>query len=252
MRIHLTRPSPSMIVAVLAIMVTVGGTSYAASKVTSAQIKNNTIKSVDIRNNSVTGADVKNSTLKGTDVKNDSLTGDDVNESTIGKVPSAGSADSATQAVNVGALGGFPAASLIRTAGDAIGGGAVTGATDPTDAATANIATPTNGYVTIRASSDVYNASVDADSDVCWIAIDGTEIRASERVIELNGDQGVNHEENCSPSATVPVSAGVHAVTFVVLALDATTTVFDETALSVMFIPFGNDGTQPTDFSLNP
>jgi len=240
-----------MIVASLALVIAVGGTSYAASQVTSSNIKNNTIKSADIKNNSVASTDIKNSSVAGKDVKNNSLTGDDVNESTLGTVPKASSAASATQALNAGALGGFGPTSLVRTARDAIDGGAVTGTTGATDAAVANVAAPTAGYLTIRAGSDVYNAAGDSDEAACWIEFDGTEIGASERVIDLDGAAGdVNHEENCSSNATVPVSPGVHNVTYVADP-GVATTVFDETTLSVIFIPFGNDGTQPTSFAIN-
>jgi hypothetical protein len=240
-----------MIVASLALVIAVGGTSYAASQVTSANIKNNTIKSADIKNNSVASTDIKNSSVAGKDIKNNSLTGDDVNESTLGTVPKASNADSATQVLNAGALSGFGPTSLVRTARDAIDGSAVGGTTAPTDAAVANVAAPTAGYLTIRAGSDVYNPSADSDEAVCWIELDGTEIGASERVIDLDGASGnVNHEENCSTNATVPVSPGVHNVTYVADP-DDTSTAFDETSLSAIFIPFGNDGTQPTSFAIN-
>jgi hypothetical protein len=238
-----------MVVSSVALIIALGGTSYAASKITSAQIKNNTIKSADIKNNSVTSTDVKNSSLKGTDVKNDSLTGDDINESTIGKVPKAGSAESATQAVNAGALGGFGPTSLIRTAFDNVPGAAVTNTTGATTAASANIAAPTSGYLTITASSDTYNGASDSIA-TCWIEYDGTEVDASEREIELDGAVGVNTEENCDTNVTIPTKAGVHNIAFVAdpNSVDIT---FDETALSVIFTPFGNDGTQPTSFTIN-
>jgi len=60
---------------------------------TSSDIRNNTIRGNDVRNNSLTGSDVTR--IRGGDVSNDSLTGSDVNEASLGKVPSAGTADSA-------------------------------------------------------------------------------------------------------------------------------------------------------------
>lgn len=57
----LRRPSPSMAVSVLALVVASTGTSYAAGLIGSA----------DVRNNSLTTMDVKDRTLKGRDIKND-------------------------------------------------------------------------------------------------------------------------------------------------------------------------------------
>jgi hypothetical protein len=89
------RPSPAMAVALLALFVSMGGVGYAAAKIGSAQIKNNSVRGKDIRNSTILGKDVKNSGLTGKDVKADSLTGNDILESSLGQVPSAKSADTA-------------------------------------------------------------------------------------------------------------------------------------------------------------
>jgi hypothetical protein len=68
MRGLVRRPSPSMVVALVALFVALGGTGYAASKIGSAQIKNNSIKSVDVKNRSLGTADLSSSakrSLKG-------------------------------------------------------------------------------------------------------------------------------------------------------------------------------------------
>ena len=116
-------PSPAMVVAAAALVMSAGGTVTAAALVTSANIKDNTIRSVDIRdetiksrdvdNGSLTGADINNGSLTGVDVKNNSLTGADINESTLAKVPSAANA---TKAQNAGKVDGLDANSLIRVA----------------------------------------------------------------------------------------------------------------------------------------
>ncbi|WP_210649630.1 hypothetical protein [Nocardioides sp. SYSU D00065] len=59
----LRRPSPSMAVSVMALVVASTGTSYAAGL----------IGSDDVRNNSLTTMDIKDKTLKGRDIKNDVL-----------------------------------------------------------------------------------------------------------------------------------------------------------------------------------
>lgn len=58
------RPSPSLIVSALALVVATGGTSYAAAMITSKDIKNNTIKSEDVKNRSLKGVDFKKGVLK--------------------------------------------------------------------------------------------------------------------------------------------------------------------------------------------
>ncbi len=69
----LLRPSPAMVVAVIALIAGLGGGAYAATLVTGAQIKNNSITGADIRNSSLTGNDIRNESLSGADVKNGSL-----------------------------------------------------------------------------------------------------------------------------------------------------------------------------------
>ena len=94
-------PSPSMAVALIALFVSLGGVSYglATGSIDSREIRNNTIRTQDIRNNQVRGRDIRNSTIQGKDVALDTLTGLDIKESKLGKVPSAGTADSAARAL---------------------------------------------------------------------------------------------------------------------------------------------------------
>jgi hypothetical protein len=56
------RPTYSAVVATLALVVSLGGTSYAAVKVTSKDIANDTIKSVDVHDGSLTSKDLATST----------------------------------------------------------------------------------------------------------------------------------------------------------------------------------------------
>jgi hypothetical protein len=107
------RPSPAMIVALIALFVAMGGVSYgfATGTIDSREIKNNDVRSrdirnneirtKDIRNNEVRGIDIRNSTIQGRDVALNTITGEDVKEDTLQKVPSATQADSATSADSV-------------------------------------------------------------------------------------------------------------------------------------------------------
>jgi hypothetical protein len=102
-RLARMRPSPAMVVALIALGVALGGTSYAA--IGGGGIINNSLKSEDVRNNSLTGRDVKNSSLDGREVRNRSLSGSELRrnaltgthilESRLGKVTSARNADAA-------------------------------------------------------------------------------------------------------------------------------------------------------------
>jgi hypothetical protein len=113
------RPSPAMIVALIALFVALGGVSYgfATGEIDSREIKNNDVRSLDIRNNEirtrdlrnneVRGIDIRNSTVQGRDIQLNTVTGDDVREDTLQKVPSAALADSATSADSAASVGGL-------------------------------------------------------------------------------------------------------------------------------------------------
>jgi hypothetical protein len=77
------RPSPALVVAVLALVVAMTGTSYAAVKIGSAQIKNNSIKSLDVKDQSLTGKDVQDGSLAAADVQDGSLAGADVQDGSL-------------------------------------------------------------------------------------------------------------------------------------------------------------------------
>src|SRR6187200_1145574 len=94
---QLKRPSPALVIACIALFVSLGGVSYAVAtgSIDSREIKNNTVRTQDIRNNEVRGRDIRNSTIEGKDVAFNTITGADVEESSLGKVPLAAAADSA-------------------------------------------------------------------------------------------------------------------------------------------------------------
>jgi hypothetical protein len=110
------RPSPALVISMIALFVSLSGVSYgvATGFIDSREIKNNEIRSLDIRNNQirtrdlrnneVRGIDIRNSTVQGRDIALNTVTGEDVKEDTLGKVPSATSADSATTAGGVSTL----------------------------------------------------------------------------------------------------------------------------------------------------
>ena len=114
--------SPALAISLIALFVSLGGVSYGLATgsidsreikdntIRSRDIRNNTIRSIDLRNNEIRGRDIRNSTIQGRDVALNTLTGDDIDESRVGKVPSAASADtaaSATSAQNASTVGGL-------------------------------------------------------------------------------------------------------------------------------------------------
>jgi hypothetical protein len=110
---NIHKPSPALVIACIALFVSLGGVSYgvATGFIDSREIRNNTIRSKDvrngtlltqdIRNNEIRGFDIRNSSVQGRDVAFNTLTGADIEESSLGKVASATSADSAAAAANV-------------------------------------------------------------------------------------------------------------------------------------------------------
>ena len=63
MGIRISKPSPAMVISVIALSVAMGGTGYAAATIGSGQITDNSIRSKDVRNDTLTGKDVRESSL---------------------------------------------------------------------------------------------------------------------------------------------------------------------------------------------
>jgi hypothetical protein len=110
------RPSPALVIACVAFFLSLGGVSYGVATgfidsreikdntIRSRDVRNNTLRTFDIRNNEVRGFDIRNSSVQGRDVAFDTLTGADISEEDLEKVPSAGTADTATNAGTVGGM----------------------------------------------------------------------------------------------------------------------------------------------------
>lgn len=65
-------PSPAMVVAVVALIMSLGGSAYALV-VTGKQIRNNTVTGKDVRNRSLTGNEIRRDKLGGASIKESSL-----------------------------------------------------------------------------------------------------------------------------------------------------------------------------------
>jgi hypothetical protein len=89
------------VTATLALFIALGGSGYAALK-----LPKNSVGPRQLKRHAVTTSKLASGAVTGSRVRGNSLTGGQINESSLGKVPSAGSADSAAT------LGGMSAAQL--------------------------------------------------------------------------------------------------------------------------------------------
>src|SRR4051794_27118217 len=185
------RPSPSMVVALVALFVALGGTSFAAlvitggnvrnGSLTGADVKNASLTGTDVRNNKLTGrdvtslsgGDVKNGTLTGNDVRDDSLKGEDIVESTLGKVPTAAAADSATTATDASTLNGKTAAQLSTASGSDTRSASLALTTSNQTVLSATITLPAPAVVTAIASIELRADGGNNDNANCNTNIDG-------------------------------------------------------------------------------
>jgi hypothetical protein len=151
---RLRRPSPAMIVALLALFVALGGSSYAAVKIGAKDIASGAVGTRAIANNAVRSADIRNAAVSGLDVKDDSLTNADIDNSNLSAASAktadtathANSATSATNATNADKLDGLDSTDFTRPACTSQSGaikGGVTIAASPAFSATF---TPVPGY----------------------------------------------------------------------------------------------------------
>jgi len=113
----LNRPSPALVISVVALFVALGGTSYAIT-----QLPKNSVGTNQLKKNAVTGAKVKDGSLSGTDL--------DV--ATLGTVPSAISANRASSAQTADRAGTAGSAGSADSARTATTAGSATNATNAT------------------------------------------------------------------------------------------------------------------------
>jgi hypothetical protein len=90
LRAHLTYAN---VVATLALFLALGGVSYAAIRVGSGSIINNSVRTQDLRNNDIRGKDIRNRTIQHADILTNTILGQQIRESTLSKVPDADKLD---------------------------------------------------------------------------------------------------------------------------------------------------------------
>jgi hypothetical protein len=124
------RPSPAMLVALLALFVALGGSSYAAVKISARDIARGAVGTRAIANNAIRSGDIHNATVSGIDVRDDSLTNADIDNTNLSArtavsaetatrattATSANTASNATNAENAGKLDGLDSTDFTRPA----------------------------------------------------------------------------------------------------------------------------------------
>lgn len=91
----LRRPSPALVISLLALFIALGGSAYAAN-----QLAKNSVGAKQLKKNAVTAAKIKKNAVTTPKIKNNAITGAKINEGSLGPVPSATNATNATNAVN--------------------------------------------------------------------------------------------------------------------------------------------------------
>ena len=69
-KLHVSRPSPAMVVAVIALIVAISGTAYAAGKIGTKQLKKNAVSTKKIKDDAVTAAKLANNAVTGAKLAN--------------------------------------------------------------------------------------------------------------------------------------------------------------------------------------
>jgi hypothetical protein len=100
MQARMRRPSPALIIAIIALCASLSGTAWAA-------LGKNTVGTKQLKSKAVTTGKIANNAVTGAKVKDTSLTSKDVNLNQLGTVPSANFAQTAG---NANTLGGHAAA----------------------------------------------------------------------------------------------------------------------------------------------
>jgi hypothetical protein len=120
-RSRLGHPSPALIVSTIALIVAMGGTSYAAfslpkNSVGTKQLKNGAVTGAKIKRGSVTRAKIAKGTITGAKIADGTITGTNINLGSLGTVPSAINATHATTADSAPFVTTLPPGQTLRGA----------------------------------------------------------------------------------------------------------------------------------------
>lgn len=107
------RPSPALVISIIALFVALGGSAYAVKKVGTKAIKANAVTTAKIKRNAVTTAKIKRNAVTTAKIRNGAVTGAKIKEGTLGLVPGAATA---TNAVNAANFDRYSTSGLVRAA----------------------------------------------------------------------------------------------------------------------------------------
>ena len=166
-------PSPTAVIASLALLLSLTGTAVAAGLITGAQIQNNTVSSLDLTNNNVKSVDLKNNEIRSIDVMNGQLRAVDFAPGQIppGPVGPAGPAGPAGTAGPQGAPG-LSAVEIVSAES----------VTDSDGNKSVNVTCPAGKHL-IGGGAHIYDAAGDAALDESY-PVDSTKWHA--RAYEVN------------------------------------------------------------------
>ena len=151
-----SRPSAGLIVAVVALIMALGGTAYAGGLVPGK----NTVGTKQLKKNAVTTNKIKNGAVTTNKIKNGAVTGNKLNLTgvTVPNASHASTADSATTAGNANALGGVAASGYTQSSCSSLSG-AIKGFAHINDAA---VSTTTLSTAGVEAPYNCSGGSVEA------------------------------------------------------------------------------------------
>src|SRR5215218_270765 len=68
------RPSPALVIASIALFVSLGGVAYGVATIGTSDLRNGAVTSRKIRNNTIRTQDIRNRTIRGRDIRNNTIT----------------------------------------------------------------------------------------------------------------------------------------------------------------------------------
>jgi hypothetical protein len=202
-------------IALIALFIALGGTTFAATG-----FPRNSIGAKQLKKNAVTNPKIKRNAVTGAKIANNSVTGADVLESSLGRVPSATNATHATTADNATTVGGASVNTLSigrsTSSTDASGTGT---SCDPNttafvDCGTVAMTLPRSARVLILADAAFDGSNSFGNRGDCQITVDGARIGG----LLSAGSVNVN-----TTTGTVLIGPGYNANTQDGIALNAVT-----------------------------
>ena len=216
---HLRWPSPALVVALIALVVALGGTSYAAFKlpknsVGTKQLKKHAVSGAKIKNGAVTASKIKKNAVTTAKIKNGAVTASKINTSGL-TVPTANNAN------QLGGLG----PSTYTTASNYTQSSTAQAITGTVATIGSPIQITTTGTRRVIASAAVHGVNGVAGTGVylvCRLTIDGTSgVNDTDYASPAGGFTIV--DASVSPLASAVVGAGTHTVTLLCQAVGGAT-----------------------------